>query len=230
LLFGSLLVIDGSDIAWAAGAGVAVLVATYLVGPRWTATGFDPSAARSLGVRSGLPDAAPAGARRTRRRRGAVGRRCAAGHRAARPARGDHAAGLRPAWGAGRRSPSRSRRRRGIAGLWLSVELNAPPGPAIAVLAGGVFAVVAGWRAHGVRRSAALAAGAALHFSGGRLRRRGVGGGGVRAVVTTTQLGDITRAIRAAAARVTPDPQAQHRSPQYEPPARRHRSNRRRPP
>src|SRR5204863_1579233 len=30
-----------------------------------------------------------------------------------------------------------------IAGLWLSVELNVPPGPAIAVLAGAVFAVAA---------------------------------------------------------------------------------------
>src|SRR5204862_378216 len=50
----------------------------------------------------------------------------------------------------------------GVAGLWLSVEANAPPGPAIAVLAGGAFAVVAVGRAV-VRRTAGLpVAGAAL--------------------------------------------------------------------
>src|SRR4029453_7402787 len=58
LLFGSLLTIDGGDIAWAVGAGVVVVAATYAVGPRWTATGFDPSAARALGLRSSLPDTA----------------------------------------------------------------------------------------------------------------------------------------------------------------------------
>jgi ABC-type Mn2+/Zn2+ transport system permease subunit len=35
----------------------------------------------------------------------------------------------------------------GVAGLWLSVEANAPPGATIAVVGGGVFALVAGARA-----------------------------------------------------------------------------------
>src|SRR5512133_2441920 len=58
LLFGSLLTIDATDTAWAAGAGVVVLAATWAVGPRWTAVGFDPTAARALGLRSSLPDTA----------------------------------------------------------------------------------------------------------------------------------------------------------------------------
>src|SRR4051812_12081339 len=58
LLFGSLLTIDGTDVAWAAAAGAAVLAATWAIGPRWTATGFDPTAARALGLRSTLPDTA----------------------------------------------------------------------------------------------------------------------------------------------------------------------------
>jgi ABC-type Mn2+/Zn2+ transport system permease subunit len=47
----------------------------------------------------------------------------------------------------------------GVAGLWLAVELNAPPGPAIALLAGGVFTIVALGRVVVVpRRSAAAPA------------------------------------------------------------------------
>ena len=42
LLFGSLLAIDGGDIAWAAGAGVVVVAATLAVGPRWTRDGVRP--------------------------------------------------------------------------------------------------------------------------------------------------------------------------------------------
>jgi ABC-type Mn2+/Zn2+ transport system permease subunit len=40
----------------------------------------------------------------------------------------------------------------GLVGLWLAYELDVPPGPAIAVLSGGLFAVVAvvvAWRRHG---------------------------------------------------------------------------------
>jgi len=58
LLFGSLLVIGPSDVLWAAGAGVAVIAGTLLLGHRWTVAGFDPTSARALGVRSALPDAA----------------------------------------------------------------------------------------------------------------------------------------------------------------------------
>src|SRR5215207_197728 len=56
LLFGSLLVVDSGDIAFAAGAALAVLAGAFVLEQRWLATGFDPGAARSLGARSALPD------------------------------------------------------------------------------------------------------------------------------------------------------------------------------
>jgi ABC-type Mn2+/Zn2+ transport system permease subunit len=57
LLFGSLLGLDGGDLAAAAvGAGAAV-VATALLGPAWLASGFDREGARTLGAPMGLADA-----------------------------------------------------------------------------------------------------------------------------------------------------------------------------
>src|SRR2546430_8414831 len=49
LLFGSLLLIDDGDLALAAVASALVLAATWALGPRWLARGFDPVAARSRG-------------------------------------------------------------------------------------------------------------------------------------------------------------------------------------
>src|SRR3954463_6778091 len=47
LLFGSLLVIDDSDIVVAAAVAAAALALSATLGPRWLARGFDPAAARS---------------------------------------------------------------------------------------------------------------------------------------------------------------------------------------
>src|SRR4051812_21789954 len=59
LLFGSLLLVDGGDIALAAVAAVATLAATALIGERWLAQGFDPdSAAGGAGWRRHGFDAA----------------------------------------------------------------------------------------------------------------------------------------------------------------------------
>src|SRR5205814_9786646 len=70
----------------------------------------------------------------------------------------------------------------GVVGLWISVEANVPPGAAIAVLAGGVFAVSA------VPRSVPALAAALL--------LAGCGSGSHASVVaTTTQLGDFARAV-----------------------------------
>lgn len=57
LLFGSLLAIGPGDVVLAAVVSGLTLAATYLFGRVWLATGFDPSASRSLGVRSAVPDA-----------------------------------------------------------------------------------------------------------------------------------------------------------------------------
>ena len=57
LLFGTLLGLDGGDLAAAAvAAGVAAL-ATLLLGPAWLASGFDRAGARTLGAPLGLADA-----------------------------------------------------------------------------------------------------------------------------------------------------------------------------
>jgi ABC-type Zn uptake system ZnuABC Zn-binding protein ZnuA/ABC-type Mn2+/Zn2+ transport system permease subunit len=202
LLFGSLLVIDGSDVAWAAGAGVAVLLATYAVGPRWTATGFDPSAAKSLGVRSGLPDAALLAlvALVAVAALSAVGALLATALLVVPAATTRLVCDRLTRWQAITVAVAAAE---GIAGLWLSVELNAPPGPAIAVLAGGVFALVALGRAIGARRAAAFAAGAALLATAAGCGTSSNAGSGVRVTVTTTQLGDITRAIGGQSATVT---------------------------
>src|SRR6185436_20518581 len=56
LLFGSLLVIDTGDQVLAAVAALLAVGATWALGPRWLATGFDASAARSIGVRSHATD------------------------------------------------------------------------------------------------------------------------------------------------------------------------------
>src|SRR5436305_3140885 len=52
LLFGSLLLVDGSDQVVAAIAAVLAIAASWALGPRWLATGFDAPAARSIGVSS----------------------------------------------------------------------------------------------------------------------------------------------------------------------------------
>src|SRR5439155_11715284 len=56
LLFGSLLVIGGSDQVLAAAVALLAVAATFALGPRWLVSGFDPDAARGLGVRSGRTD------------------------------------------------------------------------------------------------------------------------------------------------------------------------------
>src|SRR5919206_509351 len=80
----------------------------------------------------------------------------------------------------------------GVVGLWLSVELNAPPGPAIAVLAGGVF--VAAVLARLARPRAVLALVGVLVLAGCGVSAAG-GSGKLDVVATTTQLGDWARAV-----------------------------------
>src|SRR3954463_3433751 len=61
LLFGSLLVLEPGDLVLAAVAGVLAALGSALLGERWLARGFDPDAARSLGLGSRWPDLALAG-------------------------------------------------------------------------------------------------------------------------------------------------------------------------
>jgi zinc/manganese transport system substrate-binding protein len=87
----------------------------------------------------------------------------------------------------------------GTAGLWLSVETNAPPGATIACVAGGTFAVAALVRAALARlpRRAPVLAGTALTLV---LLAAGCGGSGssdgrLEVVATTTHIGDWVRAV-----------------------------------
>src|SRR5207248_8116842 len=142
LLFGSLLAIGDRDVAIAGGIAIAALLLAAAAGRRWVATGFDTDAARSLGVRSPVWD----GALLVLVAVTAVATLSAVGALLASALLVVPAATTR-LW---------SRRLlhwqvatvalaalEGTAGLWLSVETNAPPGATIAVLGGVVFAAAA---------------------------------------------------------------------------------------
>jgi zinc/manganese transport system substrate-binding protein len=205
LLFGSLLLTGTRDLVLAGAASAAAVAATLVLGPRWLARGFDPSAARALGLRSGGPDALllvlVAFA--------VVSSLTAIGALLATALFVVPAATVRlwtqrlPVWQLASVALAASE---GIAGLWLSVELNSPPGPTVAVLGGGLFAasVLCTELGAGQRRSAVLVAGAAalaflLAACGGSASQ---GGTGPVVVATTTQIGDWTRVVAGDAARV----------------------------
>ena len=158
LLFGSLLLTGTRDLVLAGAASAAAVVATLVLGPRWLARGFDPAAARALGLRSERPDALllvlVAFA--------VVSSLTAIGALLATALFVVPAATVRlwtqrlPVWQLASVALAATQ---GIAGLWLSVELNTPPGPdgggarrrAVRGLAAGAELGA------GVRRRAALA-------------------------------------------------------------------------
>src|SRR5512132_1248924 len=160
LLFGSLLLVDSGDYAFAAVSAAIVLAGGVVLEQRWLATGFDPSSARALGARSAAPDIALL----------ALVALVAVAALSTLGALLATALLVVPA-ATTRLVCTRLRTWQlttvalvaveGVAGLWLSVEVNAPPGPAIAVLAGGAFVLVA------LRRVVLVpAAGVALLFAG----------------------------------------------------------------
>lgn len=203
LLFGSLLLVDGGDIALAAGATALVLVAAYPLEQRWLAIGFDPTSARGLGARSALPD----GVLLALVALVAVAALSTLGALLATAVLVVPAATTRllctrvRAWQLATVALTAVE---GVVGVWLSVQLNAPPGPAIAVLAGGAFAVVALWRALAVRprRAAAALAALALLAAGCGSDGGSAAPGQVKVVATTTQLGDFVRAVGGERAKV----------------------------
>lgn len=156
MLFGSLLIIDSTDQLVAAAVGVAVLVAGALLGRRWLAAGFDRDGARALGARSPLPDLVLLAL-------------VAASAVAALDAIGALLATALLVVPAATTRLFCDRLRtwqlvtvalvlaEGVAGLWISVEANAPPGATIAVVGGVVFAIAALARAAGLRRVGAPA-------------------------------------------------------------------------
>jgi zinc/manganese transport system substrate-binding protein len=196
LLFGSLLLVDSGDIWLAAGAAAATLVASLLIGQHWLRTGFDPTLPDSSGPSARVFDAVLLGL-------------VALAVTAALTVVGAllvSALFLVPA------VTARMLTRRlaswqllsialvaleGTAGLWLSVETDAPPGATIACVAGAVFVAVAAARALVKRpRAAALAAVlVALPLLAAGCGSTGGSSDKVDVVATTTQLGDFAREV-----------------------------------
>ena len=141
LLFGTVLALTGSDLALSATAAAFAVLSGLVLGRAWTALAFDPGAAPTLGIPS----------RAAERLLLAL---VAASTVAAIPAVGAllvaslfvvPAATARllsggvnglVAWGIGLAVAE------GVVGLYLSLWLDVPPGPAVATLGAGVFALV----------------------------------------------------------------------------------------
>src|SRR4051794_22108697 len=142
LLFGSLLVVDTRDLVLAAVACVLAAGASTVVGERWLARGLDPDAARALGLRSRWPELVLLAlvAFWVVASLAAVGALLVTALFVVPAATARLLVARMRAWqwlSVGLAAAE------GVLGLWLSVEANAPPGPAIAVVAGAVFALVA---------------------------------------------------------------------------------------
>jgi ABC-type Mn2+/Zn2+ transport system permease subunit len=140
LLFGSLIGLRDRDL-WLTAAVLGGAVALDLGLRRaWLAQGFDPSTARALGLRAALGDRllllAIAGA--------AIVALDAVGALLVTAVLVIPAATVRlfaPSVATLQLGTAALAAVEGVAGLWLAYELNIGPGPAIAVLGGGVFAV-----------------------------------------------------------------------------------------
>ena len=142
LLFGSLLAVDAGDVRLAALVAALALLATWALGQRWLAVGFDAAAARGLGARSPLPDLVLLALIAL----AAVATLSAVGALLSTALLVVPAATVRMVtrrmlpWQAATVALAAAE---GTAGLWLSFQTNAPPGATIAVVAGGLFALVA---------------------------------------------------------------------------------------
>jgi len=198
LLFGSLLLVDDGDIALAAVAAGATLLASLLLGHRWLAAGFDPGAAKALGTGARGLDVALLGL---------IGLSIVAALSTI-GALLVSALFVLPAltvrlfverlrtWQLGSVALVAVE---GMAGLWLSVKTDAPPGATIAVIAGAVFAFAAVVRSlarapHRPALAAAALTVTALLLAGCSSGSGGEGGQ-LDVVATTTQVGDFVREV-----------------------------------
>jgi len=201
LLFGSLLVVGDGDIALALAVAAGTLLLTVVLGPRWLARGFDPDHASALGAGGRLLDAVLLGAVAL----AAVAALSVVGALLATALLVVPAASTRLwfrrllPWQAATVALAAAE---GAAGVWLSVETDAPPGATIAVLAGGVFLVSAVGRiARTQLKKAALAPKllASVFCLLLLLSGCGIGDdtpeGKVPVVATTSHVADLARAV-----------------------------------
>ncbi len=207
LLFGSLLLVDDGDLVLAGAVAAATLAASALIGQHWLQAGFDPTLAGSGGASSRLFDAVLLGL-------------VALASVAALTVVGAllvTALFVVPAITA-RLLSDRLRTWQllsiglvaleGVAGLWLSVETNAPPGATIACVAGATFVLAALGRTLTRLPRVAVVAGAlgALALLGagcGGASGDDGGEGNLAVVATTTQIGDFVREVGGEAVEVS---------------------------
>jgi ABC-type Zn uptake system ZnuABC Zn-binding protein ZnuA/ABC-type Mn2+/Zn2+ transport system permease subunit len=218
LLFGSLLLVNGGDVALAAGAAGATLIASALVGQHWLRSGFDPTLTDPASPSSCIFDtillvlvALASTAALTM-----VGALLVT------------ALFLVPAVTA-RLLTERLRSWQllsialvaleGTVGLWISVKTDAPPGATIACVAGAVFVLVAATQAVLRTPRAALAAAAlgALALLAAGCATAGGNSGKLDVVATTTQIGDFAREVGGEAVEVDQILQPNTDPHEYEP-------------
>jgi ABC-type Zn uptake system ZnuABC Zn-binding protein ZnuA/ABC-type Mn2+/Zn2+ transport system permease subunit len=201
LLFGSLLLIDGGDIAFAGAVAALVVLASVTLGQRWLVVGFDPAGARTLGAGSTLPDLALLllVAMATTAALAATGALLTTAVFIVPAATTRLFVRNLPRW---RAATVALLAAEGVAGIVLADQTNAPPGAAIAVISGGVFALAAIVRVAPRRAVAVGAAGAVLAAAGCGGAAAG-GGDRLEVVATTTQVGDFARQVAGGEAHVT---------------------------
>lgn len=195
LLFGSLLLIDRGDIALAVLAAALTAVFAAVFGQRWLAAGFDPGAATALRVGGGLLDVALLVliALATTAALSAVGALLVAALFVVPALTARLVCERMWIW---QLVSIALVAVEGTFGLWLSVKTDAPPGATIAVVAGGVFLVVAiGRQLAPGPRTAALAGLVAILLLAGCANTSGGAPGQLAVVATTTQIGDFIRAV-----------------------------------
>jgi ABC-type Zn uptake system ZnuABC Zn-binding protein ZnuA/ABC-type Mn2+/Zn2+ transport system permease subunit len=196
LLFGSLLLIDGSDLVLAGVAAGLTLVVSLLLGQRWLAAGFDPAAA-APGA-GGWLDLALFGliALAITAALSVVGALLVTALFVVPALTARLFTERMASW---QLASVALVALEGTVGLWLSVKTDAPPGATIAVVAGAVFAIAAGVRALArTRRGAPALAVAGLVIAA--LLVAGCGSsssdsGQLKVVATTTQIGDFVREV-----------------------------------
>lgn len=220
LLFGSLLLIDTTDVVLAAIAATLAVAATLLLGPRWLAQGFDATSARSLGLRSKAPDAlllvlvaftAVAAL-------SAVGALLATALLVVPAVTTRLLIDRLVPWQVATVLLAAAE---GTVGLWLSVKTDAPPGATIAVVAGGVFAVAGLARWLRERRALAVVVAAAGLVVAALAGCGGAGGaasdGRLDVVATTPVVADLARQVGGGEVDVTQLLQPNSDPHEYEP-------------